>query len=100
MGYLESGRLLFSEEMSSLASRFREVEITRDTGDGLPPSLPSTWLRPKSAGTVVRFVDSRFEEQQSAADINRLFGEVKDVQYRALSLRAIFLAMARKSDEA
>ena len=34
------------------------------------------------------------------AEIHRLFPNAKDVQFRALSLRAIFLAMARKPEEA
>jgi len=49
----------------------------------------------KDFGAVVRFVDSGFDEQKTPAEIQRLFGTVKDVHHRALSLRAIFLAMAR-----
>lgn len=100
VGYLEDGRLLFSEDMASLSTRFREVEITRDFEAPLPSALPAGWLQAKSSGTVVRFVDSRFDEQRTSADITRLFGLVKDAQFRPLTLRAIFLAMARKSEEA
>lgn len=100
VGYLESGKLLFSEEMSSLASRFREVEITTQSGNTLPSPLPASWLQPKSSGALIRFVDSQFDEQRTPSDIHRLFSNVTDIQYRALSLRAIFLAMARKSEEA
>lgn len=100
VGYLESGKLLFSEDMASLSTRFREVEITRDSDAPLPTPLPSSWLQAKSAGAVVRFVDSRFDEQRTSADIHRVFGPVKDTQFRPLTLRSIFLAMARKSEEA
>jgi ABC-2 type transport system ATP-binding protein len=99
VGYIESGRLLFSEEMSSLSTRFREVEITTDSSLALPSPLPRTWLQPKCAGPVMRFVDSQFDEESTSADIRRLFPNVKDIQYRALSLRSIFLAMARKTEE-
>ncbi len=99
VGYLESGKLLFSEEMASLGTRFREVELTRVSDTPLPSPLPAHWLQPKSSGTVVRFVDSRFDERTTPAEIFRLFGNVKEVQYRALTLRAIFVAMARKSEE-
>ncbi len=99
VGYLESGKLLFSEDMTSLSTRFREIELTRDSDGPLPSPLPANWLQPKTSGAIVRFVDSRFDEQKSPFEIQRLFGTVKDVQYRALSLRAIFLAMARKSEE-
>src|SRR5713101_4422 len=36
VGYLESGRLLFSEEMNALNSRFREVEVTLESERALP----------------------------------------------------------------
>jgi ABC-2 type transport system ATP-binding protein len=99
VGYLDSGKLLFSEEMASLATRFREVEITRETEQPLPSSLPADWLQPKTSGTLVRFVESRFDEQKTPADIQRIFGAVKDIQFRPLSLRSIFLALARKTEE-
>jgi len=99
VGYLESGKLLFSEEMSSLSIRFREVEITSDSGLALPSPLPVAWLQPKCSGVLMRFVDSQFDELKTPADIRRLFPNVKDIQYRALSLRSIFLALARKTEE-
>lgn len=99
VGYLESGRLLFSEEMSSLATRFREVQILSDAGQPLPSPLPVSWLQAKSSGALVRFIESQFNEQSTPAHIQRLFPKAKDVQFRALSLRAIFLAIARKSEE-
>ena len=99
VGYLDSGKLLFSEEMSSLATRFREVELTRETDQPLPSTLPTDWLQPKTSGNLVRFVESRFDEQKTPADIQRVFGNVKDIQYRPLSLRSIFLALARKTEE-
>jgi ABC-2 type transport system ATP-binding protein len=98
VGYLDSGKLLFSEDMASLSTRFREVEVTRDADGPLPSTMPGTWLQPKSSGAIVRFVDSRFDEQKTSAEIESVLGAVKDVQYRALSLRAIFLTMARKSE--
>jgi ABC-2 type transport system ATP-binding protein len=98
VGYLDSGRLLFSEDMTSLSTRFREVEVTRDADGPLPSAMPGTWLQSKSSGAIIRFVDSRFDEQKTSAEIESVFGAVKDVQYRALCLRAIFLAMARKSE--
>jgi len=98
VGYLDSGKLLFSEDMTSLNTRFREVEVTRDADGPLPSAMPGSWLQPKSSGAIARFVDSRFDEQKTSAEIESVFGAVKGVQYRALSLRAIFLAMARRSE--
>jgi ABC-2 type transport system ATP-binding protein len=99
VGYLEDGKLQFSEDMTSLAARFREVELTLEKEDALPASLPETWLQAKAAGGVVRFVDSRFAEERTGAEIRRVFGEVNGVAYRAMGLRAIFLAMARRGED-
>ena len=49
---------------------------------------------------VVRFVENQFAEEKTTAEIRRIFGEVKNVEYRPMGLRAIFLAMARKGNEA
>jgi ABC-2 type transport system ATP-binding protein len=99
VGYLEGGRLRFSEEMTSLAARFREVELTLEKQEGLTSSMPESWLQTKAAGRVVRFVESRFEEERTGAEIRRVFGDVKGVEYREMGLRAIFLAVARRGEE-
>ncbi|OLB87981.1 MAG: ABC transporter [Acidobacteria bacterium 13_2_20CM_2_57_6] len=100
VGYLEEGKLRFSEEMTSLAARFREVEITFETDSVLPSPIPGNWLQAKAAGGVVRFVESQFDDQRTGAEIQRVFGHVKTVAFRAMSLRAIFLAIARKTEAA
>ena len=100
VGYLEEGKLRFSEEMTSLAARFREVEITFEGESALPSPMPGSWLQAKAAGGVVRFVESQFDNEKTGAEIQRVFGQAKAVAFRAMSLRAIFLAMARKAEAA
>lgn len=100
VGYLEEGKLRFSEEMTSLAARFREVEITFERDSVLPSPIPGSWLQAKASGGVVRFVESQFDDQRTGAEIHRVFGGVKAVVFRAMSLRAIFLAIARKVEAA
>ena len=101
VGYLEEGTLRFSEEMTVLAGRFREVEITLEADRGLlPAGLPGNWLQVKAAGGVVQLVESQFEEERTREQIRGAFGEVKEVAFRAMGLRAIFLAMARKGEDA
>ena len=98
VGYLEQGKLRFSEEMTSLLARFREVELTFESEPSLPQRLPQSWLQVKAAATIVRFVDSTFDEQKTDDQIRNLFVSVRDVVYRHMSLRAIFLAMAKRVD--
>ena len=95
VGYLENGRLRFSEEMASLAARFREVEVTFE---GPPPALakkPESWMHVNSSGAVVRFIETRFDEQRTNAEIRETFGNARDTTFTPMTLRSIFLAMAR-----
>jgi ABC-2 type transport system ATP-binding protein len=95
VGYLDNGRLRFSEEMTSLTARFREVEITLDSPKLLPATLPDAWMHANASANVVRFIESRFDEERTPAEIRRIFGEVRDLAFTPMSLRAIFLAMAK-----
>ncbi len=101
IAYLEAGRLQFSEEMTSLAARFREIEVTL-SGTAVSSeqgSWPNTWLRRETAPALVRFVDSQFDQDRTAADIRRVFGE-STVSVRPMPLRTIFITLARHAGKA
>jgi ABC-2 type transport system ATP-binding protein len=92
IGYIDQGRLRFSEELPSLQARFREVQIT-----GVPHRealWPSSWMRPATAGTVTRFVVSRYSEETSPAEIRAAFPDCSTWEARPMSLREIFVAIA------
>jgi ABC-2 type transport system ATP-binding protein len=95
VGYLESGKLRFSEELTSLVDRFREVELTFDAPPTLPAQLPETWMRLNASAAVVRFVESRFDAERTTSAIRSVFGEVRNIVFTPMSLRSIFLAMAK-----
>ncbi|MGC2832212.1 MAG: ABC transporter ATP-binding protein [Candidatus Acidiferrum sp.] len=95
VGYLETGRLRFSEEMASLSARFREVELILENPSALPQSLPATWLQVTASPLVVRFVDSAFDQDRTASEIAQRFGSIRNLAFTPMSLRAIFLAMAK-----
>jgi ABC-2 type transport system ATP-binding protein len=97
VGYLEQGRLLFSEEMASLSARFREVEITLPAAESAatPSGLPATWLLVEHTGSVFRFVDSHFDPGTSPAVLASRFPNATDIAIEAMPLRAIFLAIAK-----
>jgi ABC-2 type transport system ATP-binding protein len=96
VGFLEQGRLLFSERMSVLAERFREVEVTMSGTANLelPPDPPSTWLNTQCSDSTVRFVDSQFSDETSAAIAAR-FPDAAKVSIQQMTLRSIFVAIAR-----
>ncbi len=100
IGYLDRGRLQFSEEMTSLNARFREVEVTLETESPLPANLPSTWLRPESSALVVRFVETQFDPERTPAEVRRVFGNVQQLAMNPMPLRAIFVTLAKSGRRA
>jgi ABC-2 type transport system ATP-binding protein len=97
IAYLDSGRLQVSEEMASLNARFREVALTFDVPAAVPPNLPANWHQTSASGSVVRFVDSAFNPESIRGEIAQRFGPVSDVTFSRVSLRAIFLVLAKGS---
>jgi hypothetical protein len=87
--------------MSSLTERFREVEVVTNQPADLPhrSRWPARWLRPEVSPALVRFIDTRFDAERTAAEVRELFSEVRDISARPMPLRTIFLTMARSSRE-
>jgi ABC-2 type transport system ATP-binding protein len=100
IGYLDRGRLHFSEEMASLVERFREIEITVAAPSPLPAPWPAAWVNTEQSAAVVRFVDTRFQQDRTMAEIRRLFGEVREVSMNPMPLRAIFVTLAKAGRKA
>ncbi len=102
IGYLDRGRLQFSEEMTSLTARFREVEVMVDSPPLLPLDRPwpANWLRPETAPALVRFVETHFDPERTPAEIRRLFGDVRNISATPMPLRAIFVTLARDKSKA
>ncbi|MBI4889210.1 MAG: ABC transporter ATP-binding protein [Acidobacteria bacterium] len=100
IGYLEGGFVRFSEEMAALVNRFREVEVTLSAPAELPAAWPAEWLQPESSGCLIRFVDSRHDPAQTAAGIRQLLSGVASIECRPMSLRDIFVVLARNAKKA
>jgi len=95
IGYLEEGQLRFSEELASLVERFREVELTFDVPPALPPRAPEGWLQLSASGAVIRFTDCHFDAERTTAAVRSVLGEPRNITFNPMSLRSIFLAMAK-----
>jgi len=102
IGYLDGGRLQFSEEMTSLTARFREVEVIVDSPPLLPPDRPwpAHWLRPETSPALIRFVETHFDAERTTDEIRKLFGDVRNISALPMSLRAIFVTLARDRSKA
>jgi ABC-2 type transport system ATP-binding protein len=98
IGFMENGRLRFSEEMTTLSGRFRHVEVTLDAGSSVSAErLPVHWLRPEISPSLVRFVDSRFDSGETNDAIHRIFPDVLNISASPMPLRSIFLSLARRT---
>jgi ABC-type multidrug transport system ATPase subunit len=96
IGYLENGRLKFSEELARLMDRFREVEMVFETPPRLPQPTPDTWLQLESSGAVVRFVETNYQEDETTRQIHAALGTPPTkTSFVSMSLRSIFLALAK-----
>jgi ABC-2 type transport system ATP-binding protein len=102
IGYLDGGRLQFSEEMTSLTARFREVEVMVDSAPLLPLDRPwpAHWLRPETAPALVRFIETHFDPERTPAEIRGVFGQVRNITAHPMPLRAIFVTLARNHAKA
>jgi ABC-2 type transport system ATP-binding protein len=97
IGFLDKGKLQFSEETDKLQARFREIEVTLPQAAALPADLPATWLKPVASGNVIRFVASDYVEGKSERRVKQLFPSSGSLSIAPMSLRSIFIALARTS---
>ncbi|MBI2688233.1 MAG: ABC transporter ATP-binding protein [Acidobacteria bacterium] len=99
VGFLDDGRIQFSEEMSGLTARFREVEVTMDAAS-LPPRIPDSWVRAETTAAVVRFVETQWDAVGTRQAVREIFPAATRVEVRAMPLRSIFVALAKAARKA
>jgi ABC-2 type transport system ATP-binding protein len=95
IGFLDHGKLQFSEESEKLQARFREVEVTLPQAAAIPADLPGSWLRPVAGGNVIRFIESRYVEGESEQRIKHFFPSADNLSVSPMSLRSIFITLAK-----
>jgi ABC-2 type transport system ATP-binding protein len=100
VGFLEDGRMLFSDEMAVLSERFREVTVTLAAPAPLPERLPAAWLLVETVDCVVRFVASDYRAGETEREAAEVFVGARAVEGEAMPLRRIFLAIAKSARSA
>jgi ABC-2 type transport system ATP-binding protein len=96
VGVINDGHLHLSEPTESLQTRFRQVEFTASPETTrLPATLPVNWLVPDMAGQNVRFVESQFRDGDTVNELRRIFPGASEPTISLMTLRDIFLALAR-----
>jgi ABC-2 type transport system ATP-binding protein len=98
IGFMSAGRLLFAEPVASLLARFRRVEVV---AAGEPAELPARaeWLPDGRSGRTLRFIDAAHDAPDAGARIAAAFPSA-DVNAFPMSLREIFVALARRRQAA
>ena len=109
VAFLDEGKLLFQESMSDLVGRFREVHVTLERvgdqngksngGVAVTVPFPRDWLRVRTVGNVLSFVDSQFSEGDVGEQLRSLVGNVKTIDAQPMPLRSIFTTLARAARE-
>lgn len=94
VGFLEQGRLLFSEELPALSERFREVTVTLEAPAEVR-QVPPEWLGYEQSKEVARFVHSQWLGAETMADLKTVFPVARNLTAEPMTLRSIFLAIAR-----
>lgn len=91
---LERGRLRLNESAEALQARFRRVEVVGAGSVAAGSAGRSEWLEWETAGTMVRFVETRYEGGETERAWREQCGAV-DVKARPMTLREIFMTLAR-----
>jgi len=81
----------FSEELTSLVDRFREVELTLHAPSTLPSNFPPTWMQvsASAAGGAIRGESIRFRED-TCRYTESIWGNEKTSRSLPCHLRSIF----------
>ncbi len=91
---IDEGRLKFSETIETLLGRFRRIEV--DTEAAWPAGdLPRSWLGWQSGGGRTTFVESSYQRSATEGYCRKFF-PCGTVQAHPMTLREIFIALARK----
>jgi ABC-2 type transport system ATP-binding protein len=95
---LEGGRLRLEENVDSLLTRFRRVEVNLQDGTARLETPPSTWLQLERAGGQVNFVDGRYVRDATERECRQRFPEAA-VTAHPMTLREIYIVLARSGSK-
>jgi len=95
VGIINKGNLKYSDKISTMQENFRSVEVITEGESKSLSSLPENWLNPEASGHTIKFVDNEYSAEKLKADLNANIPDFKDFNANPMSLRDIFLALAK-----
>lgn len=99
VGFLNQGKLLFAEPMSTLIGRFRQVTVFNDFHNRSLPPVPDSWLVQELTPSTLHFVHTQADYEPVDEQIRKALGNVTAVESEPMTLRTIFLALVKSSDQ-
>ena len=99
IGFIDRGRLMFAEPVSSLLARFRRVEVIAADGAAPHPASAPDWLPQGAAGRTIQFIDTNHAAADAGGRIASSWPGA-EIRVSPLSLREIFVVLARRSSMA
>jgi ABC-2 type transport system ATP-binding protein len=94
IGFMDRGRLLFAEPVSSLLARFRRVDVIAEHAVAPPAAATPEWLMEGTSGRTIRFIDTNHTHPDADRRIASAWPGA-EVHVSPLPLREIFVALAR-----
>jgi ABC-2 type transport system ATP-binding protein len=95
IGILNKGRLELCESVTSLQARFRQIEIRVSEEVPWPSPFPTSWLLADKAAHRLEFVETRYDTGETEKALRQMFPMSQQVLATPMSLKSIFLALAR-----
>jgi ABC-2 type transport system ATP-binding protein len=92
---IDAGRVDLQEDVDTLRDRFRSVELWFEDEPELPPAFPGGWLNAQVSGRTITFSDSKYDEDRSQEVLAQCFPANRRMEVRRMTLREIFVALAR-----
>ena len=94
---LRGGRIVLAEETEILRQRFRRIEgRLSDAKVGREVAPPKEWREFRHEGRRLSFVDTEFDRESCRKRLLETFGEDVTFESSGMSLREIYVALARK----
>ena len=95
IGILNKGRLELCESVTSLQARFRQIDARVGDDSHWPSSLPISWLLAEKSAQRLQFVETQYDAKKTEASVRQMFPTLQQVLATPMSLKSIFLALAR-----
>jgi ABC-2 type transport system ATP-binding protein len=95
IGILNKGRLELCESVASLQARFRQIEVRVSEDVPWPSPLPASWLLAEKAAQRLQFVETQYDPAETEKSLLQMFPMSQQVLATPMSLKSIFLALAR-----